>query len=224
MRLGTAYLTAIENARLVPLVTAPLHDSRMTAAVLQRVDGLLLTGGEDVDPARYSAAPHPKLGTVSEARDAWEIALVLAARRRRLPTLAICRGIQLLNVALGGTLIQDIPSERPDALDHHPAEPRAARTHAIEVAAESRTARALGVTHLTVNSIHHQAIDRVADELRVVATSSDGIIEGVESPSQDAWWCVGVQWHPEELCDAPEPWDRGLFTAFASALRSRPGA
>jgi putative glutamine amidotransferase len=196
----------------------------MVTAVLDRVDGLLLTGGEDVNPHRYGAAPRPELGMVSDARDTWEIALVLEAKRRRLPTLAICRGLQLLNVALGGTLIQDIPSERSDATDHHPAGARTARTHAIDVAAESRTARALGVTHLTVNSIHHQAIDRVADGLRVVATAPDGIIEAAESPPQDPWWCVGVQWHPEELCSTPESWDRGLFTAFASALRSTPGA
>jgi len=220
VRLNDAYVRALEAVGVVPLVTPPLEAS-LAGPVLDRVDALLLTGGEDVDPSRFGAAPHPALGPVHAARDAWELALVEAARERRMPILAICRGVQLLNVALGGTLVQDIPSERPTPIDHEAAGRRAERVHAVEVTRESRLARALGVDDPTsdFNSSHHQSIDRPADSLRVVARSPDGIVEGVET--DDDWWLLGVQWHPEELVDTPESWDRNLFAAFAEEARRR---
>lgn len=220
LRLNDAYVRALEAAGVVPLVTPPL-DAALAGPVLDRVDGLLLTGGEDVDPARFGAAPHPALGPVHATRDAWELALVEAARERRLPTLAICRGVQLLNVALGGTLVQDIPSERPAPIDHDCSDRRAERVHAVEIERGSRLAHALGVDALSrdFNSSHHQSIDRPADSLRVVARAPDGIVEGVETDGD--WWVLGVQWHPEELVDTPEPWDRSLFTAFAAELKNR---
>lgn len=184
--------------------------------VLAVADALVLTGGEDVDPARYGETPHPRLGTVSQVRDAWEIALVNEARARRLPVLAICRGIQILNVALGGTLIQDIPSEIDTEIDHDPDRARTERTHMVEVAGESRLARAIGVTRLEVNSVHHQAVRRVAPTLRVVATAPDGVIEGVETAPDDPWWCVGVQWHPEDTVESGAGWDRMLFESFGA--------
>lgn len=184
--------------------------------VLAVADALVLTGGEDVDPARYGETPHPRLGTVSQVRDAWEIALVNEARARRLPVLAICRGIQILNVALGGTLIQDIPSEIDTEIDHDPDRARTERTHTVEVAGESRLARAIGVTRLEVNSVHHQAVRRVAPTLRVVATAPDGVIEGVETAPDDPWWCVGVQWHPEDTVESGAGWDRMLFESFGA--------
>jgi putative glutamine amidotransferase len=133
------------------------------------------------------------------------------------PLLAICRGPQLLNVALGGTLYQDIPSQLPDSLEHNPKGDRSARTHRVDVEEGSRIAHALGETSISVNSFHHQSIRDVAPGLRVTATSPDGIIEGVES-DDDSWWAMAVQWHPEEMNDSPEPWDRGLFRAFADRL------
>jgi putative glutamine amidotransferase len=220
-RLRTTYLAALENARLVPVASPPLHDTRGAAALLATASGLVLTGGADVSPALYGARPHPKLGDVSDERDRWETALVEAARERALPTLAICRGAQILNVALGGTLVQDLPSERPSEIDHDPTLPRTTRSHALDVQTDSRLARALGVTALTVNSVHHQAIDRPADSLRVVATAPDGVVEGVETAPDSPWWCVGVQWHPEDLIGGGEPWDRMLFEAFANAVRAR---
>jgi putative glutamine amidotransferase len=159
------------------------------------------------------------LGPVSDARDRWEIALVHAAERRGKPLLAICRGAQVLNVTLGGTLVQDLPSQQPGEINHDPDLPRNSRTHSIELAAESRLARAVGLTRMDVNSVHHQAIARVADELRVVATAPDGVIEGVESAADSSWWCVGVQWHPEDLVETDEPWARDIFGAFAKAVR-----
>ena len=126
----------------------------------------------------------------------------------------------MLNVALGGTLVQDIPRQHSSAIDHHPATPRSSRSHAVEIHPDSRLAEAVGATSLSVNSIHHQAVDVVADVLRVVAVAPDGIIEGVEYADAD-WWCVAVQWHPEELQSSPEPWDQGLFSTFAAVLHAR---
>ena len=142
---------------------------------------------------------------------------MLAAREARKPVLAICRGPQLLNVALGGTLIQDIPSCVPGALLHDSNDARDARTHEVIIEPDSRIAAAVGGTRISVNSLHHQSILDPAPGLRVTARAPDGIIEGVESESDD-WWAMAVQWHPEEMNDSPEPWDRGIFRAFAIRL------
>jgi putative glutamine amidotransferase len=219
-RLRTTYLVALQNARLVPIVAAPLSDTAAAESLIERVDGLVLTGGADVNPALYDEVPHPKLGEVSDIRDHWEIALLGAARKRGIPVLAICRGAQILNVALGGTLIQDLPLQHPSEINHDPDLPRNSRTHSVELPGESRLARAIGLTNLDVNSVHHQAIDRVSTELRVVATASDGVIEGVETAADSDWWCVGIQWHPEDLIGTPESWDRDIFSAFAAVLHA----
>lgn len=220
VRANAAYVRAVEVSGLVPVIVPPLADPRSgAAALLAHVDGLLLTGGEDVAPARYGAPPHPALGETHDGRDATELALVAEARRRATPILAICRGIQLLNVALGGTLVQDIPAQRPSDVPHDAGAARADRVHEVSVAEGSRLRDALGAARIAVNSLHHQALDRVAATLRVTARADDGLVEGVET-ADDGWWVVGVQWHPEELTDAPEPWDRGLFAAFARRLRA----
>jgi putative glutamine amidotransferase len=182
------------------------------------VGGLVLTGGEDVGPANYGAPPHPRTGEPQPRRDATELALARAAAERRMPTLAICRGVQLLNVALGGSLVQDLPSQLGDAIDHDPKTSRNERTHGIDVDAPSRLASIIDARRPHVNSIHHQALDRVAPPLRISARASDGTIEAVES-IDPSWWAVGVQWHPEELVDDEQPWDRRLFEAFAEAVR-----
>lgn len=225
VRLPAAYLAVLERAGLVPIVLPPFNGTALEVAaavgrVLDAVDALVLTGGEDVDPARYGASPGPRLGPTNTARNATEIAAVLAASQRGLPTLAICRGIQVLNVALGGTLIQDIPSERPHALGHDPDAPRDTRTHAVRVVEGSRVARALGATTLQVNSVHHQAIDRLAPGLVLTATAPDGIVEAVESADDDRWWLTGVQWHPEEFVREDHAPDHGLFAALADAIQT----
>lgn len=219
VRLSASYVDALENAGLIPLVVPPLASSQGASAILDAVDGLLLTGGEDVNPSRYGAKPHPQLKTVSDRRDETEIALIHEARRRRTPVLAICRGIQVLNVALGGTLIQDIRAEVKGSLDHDDGSPRTSRTHGIKVVPGSLTAKALGVTEASVNSLHHQSVRDPGPDLIVTAISTDGIIEAVETTDPD-WWVLAVQWHPEEMTDSPEPWDRGLFRAFAERLSS----
>ncbi len=216
VRVNAAYATAIRGAGLLPLVL-PVLDPADADAALEGMAGLVLTGGEDVSPRRYGSVPHPALGDTHDGRDAFEIALVQAARARALPTLAICRGIQILNVALGGTLVQDIPSEWTDPIVHDGDWARTARVHEVDVTAGSRLARALGTERPVVNSMHHQAVWSVAAPLATVARAPDGMVEGVEWPDDD-WWMVGVQWHPEELTASPEPWDRSLVSTFADVV------
>jgi putative glutamine amidotransferase len=217
VRLNQSYLSAIEGGGMVPLVLPPLDDTSQAHAVLDVVDGLVLSGGEDVDPARYGADRLPCTFDPHGRRDAWELTLATAARDRALPTLAICRGVQLVNVALGGTLVQDIPSMVPDALVHDDPARRAERIHDVRVAPGSRLAAILGATALRVNSTHHQAVGVVAPGLHASVTAPDGVVEGVEWHGPGDWWLVGVQWHPEELIVTAEHWDRDLFSAFAEA-------
>ncbi len=214
--MNASYVRAVERAGGIPLVLPPLRDAARAPEFLASVDALVLTGGEDIDPAHYGAEPHPTVGPFNAERDATEIALARAAHERRIPTLAICRGVQLLNVALGGSLVQDIPSERPGPIDHDPKGDRASRVHVIAVEPGSALASALGTTTLAANSFHHQSVDALAQGLRVTARAPDGIIEGVEWTADD-WWVLGVQWHPEELTETAENWDRSLFRALMTA-------
>lgn len=220
-RVNAAYVRAVERAGGVPVVVPPLARATGAERILDAADALLLTGGEDVDPARYGAARHPASHVPNAERDATELALVARARELRIPTLAICRGIQLLNVALGGTLVQDIPTERPGALEHDQGERRDQRVHEVTVDEGSRLAAALGgAGTFPVNSFHHQAVATVAHGLRVTALAPDGIVEGVEWSDAD-WWVLGVQWHPEELDRSPEPWERSLFSSLVEAARDQ---
>lgn len=216
-RLNVAYTAAARAAGLRPFIL-PVLDATDANAALDGMDGLILTGGEDVAPPRYGERPHPTVGEVHAGRDEFELALVRGARARGLPTFAICRGVQVANVALGGTLVQDIPSQVPDALAHESGQGRMDRTHAVRLEPHSRLARACGDTEIRVNSMHHQSLARVAPGLVATAHAPDGIIEGVEW-SDDDWWMLGVQWHPEELVGSAEEWDRSLFAAFADAAR-----
>ncbi|MDQ6887400.1 MAG: gamma-glutamyl-gamma-aminobutyrate hydrolase family protein [Gemmatimonadota bacterium] len=220
VRVNAAYTRAVERAGAIPVVIPPLEAVSTASVVLRGLDGLVLTGGEDIDPSLYDEPPHPALGPINSQRDATEIALVEAARESGRPTLAICRGIQLLNVALGGSLVQDISAQRPESLDHDQSAHREARVHAVQVEAGSLLGAALGTEHLTVNSSHHQALDRVGDGLRISARAPDGVIEGVEW-SERGWWAVGVQWHPEELMSTDESWDRSLFAALVERAEAR---
>jgi putative glutamine amidotransferase len=218
VRANASYTDAVRSAGMRPYVL-PVLGPEDADAMLDGMDGLLLTGGEDVNPAHYGALPHPALGDVHETRDAFELALVRAARARAMPTLAICRGIQVANVALGGTLVQDLASEWPEALEHDSKASRDTRVHEVRVTSGSRLAAALGAEVLTVNSFHHQAAAALGEGLVAVAHAPDGVIEGAEWRADD-WWMVAAQWHPEELTNTPEAWDRMLFEAFAGAVRA----
>jgi len=197
-------------------------DATMTVdAALEGVGGLLLTGGDDVEPARYGETSH---GTVVEAeagRDEFEIGLVNAARERGLPVFAICRGIQVMNVAGGGTLVQDIPSQVPGALVHAlpvPPNQSYALAHEIWIEKDSLLSRLMrerlnDADTCEVNSRHHQAVKTVARGFKVVATAPDGVIEAIEDPA--AAFCLGVQWHPENFWRTGE--FRPLFEGFLEA-------
>jgi putative glutamine amidotransferase len=192
-------------------------------AILGRVGGLMLLGGGDIDPARYGQAPHAATEVVPAPRDQYEIALVKEAIARDLPIFAICRGIQLLNVALGGTLIQDIPTQVDAHLEHQPAGPPASIGHFIEIVPISRLATLLDGEidqngFCAVNSRHHQCVDALGDGLKPTARAADGIIEAVERPASR--FCVGVQWHPENFWRTGR--FRGLFTGFLAAARETP--
>ncbi len=213
------YLAALERAGGNARVLDPTHDT--VPAVLDACDGLLLTGGSDVEPSRYGDTTRFANVETEPARDAYELDLVRGALERDLPVLAICRGIQLLNVAAGGTLIQDIPSERPSDVRHKVREPKDSKIHDVRLVPGSRLARVFETTPggmtFPVNSRHHQAVKDVAPGFVVSATAPDGIIEGIERPG--ATFCLGVQWHPEDF------WRTGefseIFTAFVDAARAR---
>jgi putative glutamine amidotransferase len=197
-------------------VSMPLEDA------LAGIDGLLLTGGDDVAPSRYGEEPHPATVEAEAGRDEFEIGLLTAARARELPIFAICRGVQVLNVAFGGTLVQDIPSQLPGALEHSlPCPPNQAYTFAHEVWIDKDSLlAALMRERLTdesceVNSRHHQAIKTVANGFRVSATAPDGVIEAIEDPA--ALFCLGVQWHPENFFRTGE--FRPLFEGFLEAAQ-----
>ena len=211
------YVAALDRAGACPVLLPPgtgptAHD------VLAHFDGLLLAGGGDVEPARYGAAAHPEVYGVDPVRDQAELDLVGAAIDLGIPTLAICRGLQVLNVALGGTLYQHLPELDGMDLHGHPRED-ASVLHDVKVAGGTRLAEACGREVVRGTSHHHQAIDRPGDGLTVVALSGDGVIEGVELSHPDAPWLVGVQWHPE-ITASQDPVQQALFDALVVQARA----
>jgi len=217
---NAAYVRAVLIAGGVPLVLSPLMGAGLAARALAGLDGLLLTGGEDLDPAWYGAEPSTYLDPPSRERDLFELALFAVARQQGLPVLGVCRGIQLINVALGGSLYQDLPSERPGTIQHRAEGPRDLRSHRVRLLPGSRAARALGADKITVNSSHHQAINLLAPGLLASAWSDDELIEAVETPPGSPW-LLAVQWHPEEMhADTRAP-EHGLFAALVEAADTR---
>lgn len=217
--LPTSYLQALKNAGLIPVLLPPVYDASTAGPTLERVDGLLLTGGGDVDPELYGTTASHALRGLSRARDDSEIALIHAARNMRMPTLAICRGIQIMNVAFGGTLVQDIACDWPGALGHDESD-RAKRLHAVALEPDSLTANAVKATSFDVNSLHHQAVDKLGEGLRITGRSPDGVVEAAES-ADPGWWALCVQWHPEDLVDDLQSPDRGIFSAFSDSIGIR---
>ena len=203
-----------------------LEASADAAQAIAGIDGLMLTGGDDVAPSRYGEAAHETVTEAEPGRDEFEIALVAAARARNLPILAICRGVQVLNVACGGTLVQDIPTQIPGALEHSLAVPKHEPyelAHEVWVDKDSLLTtllgeRLLGSDTCEVNSRHHQAVKTVAPGFRVSATAPDGVIEAIEDPG--ARFCIGVQWHPENFWRTGE--FRQMFEGFLEASTRQP--
>jgi putative glutamine amidotransferase len=213
----TDYLESVRRAGGEPVEVADTHEP--PAAIVARVQGVMLTGGGDVDPSLYGEVPHATYEPAEPGRDVFEIGLAKAAIEANVPLLAICRGMQVLNVAMGGTLIQDIPTEVAGALNHSIREPRFHIAHEVWVSPNSRLwtvmADKLDGESLQVNSRHHQAVKRVAPGFEVNATAPDGVIEGMERPASP--FCLAVQWHPENFWRTGE--FRPLFEQFLNAAR-----
>ena len=216
------YVRAVELGGGAPVITLPYLEEAKLGAIFEHLDGLLLSGGGDILPALFGEEDSGLLWLVDERRDRAELALAKWALAEGLPLLAICRGTQVLNVAAGGTLIQDIPTQVPDPLSHSTVagHPLSVVAHTVEVAAGSRLAALVGAGELGVNSSHHQAVKAVGTGLVVTARAPDGVIEGLEAPNHP--FCIGVQWHPEAMVER-HPVMRRLFEALVEAAQARPG-
>lgn len=220
-----SYAQSIYHAGGWPLLLPNLPAADEAEAILAMLDGLVLSGGGDVDPACWGEAPHPALGVVDTVRDAFEMALVRAALRRDLPVLGICRGMQVMAVAGGGSLWQHLPAQIPGALAHMQAAPRDQASHAVSLAAHSLLAEIVNteqgardaILTIDVNSFHHQAVNSCGKLFAAIAWSPDGVIEGLAAP--ESRFALGVQWHPEELC-ATNAIQARLFHALIDAANT----
>jgi len=211
------YVDAVRRAGALPVVIPP--QSENAADVVERLDGLLLAGGEDCDPSEYGEERHPSCAPMDHRRQSNDVALARVARERGIPTLGICLGLQVMNVASGGSLIQDIASSIETNIDHA-SEPSDRHRHEVLIEDGTKLAKIIGERELDVNSSHHQAIGRVAEGLRVTAHAPDGVVEGLEDPAHPFY--VGVQWHPEDMNG--EDSASTLFGAFIEAARKRAAA
>lgn len=211
------YIRALIANGVTPLMIPPGLDAAALESLCARLDGLLLTGGADIDPALYGEERLPACGEIEPERDELELALTRLALARDLPTLGICRGMQTLNVACGGALVQDLVTQKPDALPHaQTALPRNHLAHPVMVERGSRLHELLGADEFRVNSLHHQAVSRPGEGARVVAWAPDGVAEAMELPARR--FALAVQYHPEELVET-DALSRRLFAAFAQACR-----
>lgn len=213
-----AYVRAVTRAGGAPLLIPEGMDEHGLRAVYDRCDGVLLAGGKDVDPAHYGEALHTESRLAGADEDRQELALARWAVDEGKPLLAICRGIQVLDVALGGSLYQDLAAELPGSQKHdwYPGFARNRLSHAVDVVEGSLLSELVGAGSLLVNSLHHQAVRAVAPRLVVSAKAPDGVIEGVEAPEH--LFALGVQWHPEELA-GEDPRAQRLFEALVEACR-----
>jgi len=217
VRADLDYVEGVAGAGGAPVVLPPTGDEGAGEAVIQSLDGLLLSGGSDLDPGYYGEEPVPELGVTLPERDAFEMALVGLALRRGMPVFGICRGMQVLHVALGGPLYKDLPSQREqDPLKHRQDTPKWQPTHEVRVSEGSYIAEVIGRESVKVNSYHHQGIRDLAEGLIVTGRSSDGVIEAVEAEDLSERWLLGVQWHAEAMRGAG-PQQESLFDAHVSA-------
>jgi len=208
------YVEGVERAGGIPVIL-PVLDPDVVEDLLGSVNGLLLTGGGDVQPSRYGAQPISETHNVDPLRDAFEIRLIEVAIAADMPLLATCRGMQVLNVAMGGSLIQHVPAVTGQAHDH--ADRWREGVHRVKIEPDSHLAEALGATEVAVNSIHHQAVDQAAPGTRPVAWAEDDTVEAIEVPGSPH--VVAVQWHPELLEDWPE--QQGLFRQLVEHAAAR---
>jgi len=214
--LARAYSEAVEAAGGVPIHLSLIPKAAYVEAVLERLDGVLLPGSaSDVDPLRYGREPQRRLGAVHPLRDETDALVLAEVERRAMPLFAICFGMQIWNVIRGGTLIQDIESEMPEAIKHEQGAPRDRRSHRVRLLAGSALAELSVGESALVNSHHHQAIETVGEGLRATAWTADGLIEALEDQRTDRW-AIGVQWHPEIEWKA-DAFSENLFKSFIEA-------
>lgn len=214
-QIGQAYISAVHQAGGLPVMIPVGVDPCTAGELLSRLDGLLVSGGGDIDPDRFNGVMHPKVDYVSPERDALEISLVTTALTMDKPLLAICRGIQVLNVALGGTLYTHIQDQVENTLKHdwYPKFPRDKIAHTVSLKCESKLDQIYGADEIRVNSLHHQGIAQLGKGLTATAFAPDGLVEGLEVAG--AAFAIGVQWHPE--CLPNDPGTQSLFRAFIDA-------
>jgi putative glutamine amidotransferase len=216
--LSRHYSEAVEAAGGAPVHISLIPKTDYIDTVVDGLDGILLPGSDsDIDPLRYGQQPHPNLGSVHPIKDATDLLIIDAAERRQLPVFAICFGMQVLNVSRGGTLIQDIRSQWPDAIKHEQGVPRDRPSHSVRVHDGSKLSEILRTAALAVNSHHHQAVENLGANLVATAWSPDGVIEALEDPRADRF-VVAVQWHPE-LGWQTDEFSQRLFSAFMAHAR-----
>lgn len=217
--LARFYGEAVAAAGGAPVHIPLIPDAGLVAEFVSRLDGVLLPGSaSDVDPLRYGREPHPKLGAVHPLKDETDLLVLKELEARRLPLLAICFGMQVWNVQRGGSLMQDIASEAPQACKHEQGAPRERPSHSLSIKPECLLAGLAGEERAFVNSHHHQALEKVGEGLQVSAWSSDGLIEAVED-TMDGRWALGVQWHPE-LGWEKDRLSTAIFDSFVRAAAS----
>ena len=217
--LGRHYSEAVEGAGGLPVHLPLIPNADYIASIMAGLDGLLLPGSDsDVDPARYGHEPHPQLGHVVPEKDETDLLTLQEAERRAMPIFAICFGLQSLNVSRGGTLIQDIPSQLPDAIKHNQGSPRDRHSHRVRILEGSLLGQLAGGDRAPVNSHHHQAVETLGRELVATAWAPDGLVEAVEDPRSDRF-VVGVQWHPE-LAWERDVLSQALFNRFVDEART----
>jgi putative glutamine amidotransferase len=218
--LSEKYYNAIERAGGLPLAIPPLRDKAALKALAERLDGVILSGGPDIDPSYFQEMPHPQLGNICPRRDEAEIFIAGEIIRLSKPLLGICRGMQVMNVVMGGNLYQDISSEIKDPLKHIQDAPRWHKSHEIEsIQEDSLLFKIIGQRRIKVNSFHHQSVKEPALCYKITATAPDGVVEAMES-RQKGVLCLGVQWHPEDLTD--DPAHLRLFQVMIDAAKRRP--